>query len=260
MGLRRHVIGASALVLGASVALVGVASTSQASTETPGSAFGLAADGPVAIKPVPAVVSPGGQLARRSLIEQPENAIIVAKALSVAADSQHSQASAADVRTLKDEISAGAISARCEGGQGVSRIANARVAGRPIESKPAPNTTVPVTLEKVGTASVTFNKQVRGADGRLAVTGMAITVPTPGGKTQTIDVAKAMCGTADNGDTSSIDGGVDHGDIGSIDGDTRSTDGVVDDGDDISTAVRDDKVTKEAPAPVPAEVNLPVAG
>jgi hypothetical protein len=258
------------------MALVGVASTSQASTEEPGSAFGLAANGPVDIKPMPLVVSPGAETARKSLLEQPANSMIITKALSVASNDKQSEARAAEVRTVQEEISAGAISARCQDGRGVSQLTKAMVAGRQIESNPAPNTTVPVTIDKVGTATVTFNKQVRRADGRLAVTGMAVNVPLPEGKTQTIDVAKVTCAPV-YGQSSSTDGEFGEGAIegsGPVDGGTdatdstgtaidRATDGSAEAGPtdgDISAAVRENKITKPAPAPVPAEVNLPVAG
>ncbi|MDF5757825.1 choice-of-anchor P family protein [Spongiactinospora sp. TRM90649] len=268
MGLSRHVAGAAALGVAVAATLVGAAaSASQASTDSPSIAYVLSATGPVAINPVPKAVWPEGQPARRVALQSHENSLITATGLVAAADGTHSEATAADVRTMERHITAQVIKARCEGGRGVTTLTGARLGERAIEANPAPNTTIPVDLGKMGTASVTLNKQVRGADGRLNVTGMAVSLPLAEGQSQTVDVASVACGGA--GGTGGSDSSSQHNDGNDHDSNGPGAHGDADDqgrGDhgvrpaDVSEVVRRDKVEEAAPAPVPAEVDLPVAG
>ncbi|MFI0424860.1 choice-of-anchor P family protein [Spongiactinospora sp. 9N601] len=266
MGLSRHLVGAAALAIAAASTLVSAAaSASQASTDSPSTAHVLSANGPVHINPIPKVESPQGQAARRVALGSHEDQLITATGLLATADESRSEASAAHIRTLEKRITADAIKSTCAGGEGVTTLAGARIGDRPIEANPAPNTTIPVDLGKAGTASVTLNKQVRGADGRLNVTGMAVTVPVSEGKSQTVDVASVACGGTGE-DAGSIDQSADNGDHGDQgaheDGSAvdRAQEGDAIKPADVSDVVRRDKVEEAAPAPVPAEVDLPVAG
>ncbi|GLW12894.1 hypothetical protein Misp01_80220 [Microtetraspora sp. NBRC 13810] len=285
MGLRKHVLATSALAVGAAVALIGVSPASQADTEQPpGSAYGLSATGPVAIPPLPAVSSPNGAIARRSLFQEPTNGLITASGLLVQANSANSRASAADVATLDKAITAEAVTARCSNGRGTANLTHANIGGRTIDAAPAPNTVIPVTIEKYGTASVTLNKQFRRADGRLSVTAMEVSVPLPNGKSQRVDVASVTCGArggvSETGGQEGGQGGAGQGGAGqggagqggagqggagqdgAGQGDSGEVGGVhgnTDQGsDDIKTAV--ENVKEQAPAPLPSKVSLPVTG
>ncbi|GAA5073133.1 hypothetical protein HNP84_009262 [Thermocatellispora tengchongensis] len=266
MGIRRNLLAASALVVGAAAVLVGAATMSQAAADetpgVPGTAYGLSAEGPVRIQPIPAAVSRDGKTVHRSVL-RPKNPLVSASAMEVTTNGRNSQASAADVSTLQRQVAANAVSARCENGRGVSNLAGAVIGGRDIDANPAPNTTIPVTIERVGTASVTLNKQVRQADGRLAVTGLSIDMPMSNGKRQTIDVASVVCGTPTDASSTNEASGDMEGPLGDMDdsGRPRETgDTITGPTRDVSTQVQQERVEKQAPAPIPAKVNLPVAG
>lgn len=272
MALSKHLAGAAALVVGTAVALAGVAAPAQADREPaqadresaqaeretradkesaradrqriPGSAFGLAAQGPLAIKPLPAVESNGTPVSK-SLLPPTDNGLINVSALTVSADRRNAAARATGVSALQQQITANAISAKCVGDKGVTNLANAKVAGREIDSSPAPNTTIPINIAPYGEGSVTFNKQQRLPDGRLSVTGMAVELPLPEGKKQTLDVSSVTC---DERKKRKI----------REDHDDSSTRGKK--VEDVSTAVEEERVVPEAPVPAPVDAELPVTG
>lgn len=265
MALSKHLAGAAALVVGTAVALAGVAAPAQADRESaqaeretradkesaradrqriPGSAFGLAAQGPLAIKPLPAVESNGTPVSK-SLLPPTDNGLINVSALTVSADRRNAAARATGVSALQQQITANAISAKCVGDKGVTNLANAKVAGREIDSSPAPNTTIPINIAPYGEGSVTFNKQQRLPDGRLSVTGMAVELPLPEGKKQTLDVSSVTC---DERKKRKI----------REDHDDSSTRGKK--VEDVSTAVEEERVVPEAPVPAPVDAELPVTG
>lgn len=257
MALRKHLAGASALVASAAVALVGAASVAQAGTEQPGSAFGLSAKGPVAIKPLPIVEATEEKPVHKSVLPSAQNGLISASSLDVIAGRRQAEARAADVIALQRKVTAGAISARCEGGRGVANLANAVVAGKEIDSSPAPNTRIPIDIAPYGKGSVTFNRQYRMDDGRLSVTGMTIEVPLAQGKQQTIDVASVACGKAKK-DASSTRGTKDtKKDKEAKKKGTEDKKGAT---PDLATDVEQDRVDDAAPAPSPARADLPVTG
>lgn len=285
MALSKHLAGAAAFVVGAAVALAGGAMPAQADKEPaqadreparaesapaesaqaakeptradrqrkPGSAFGLAAEGPLAIKPLPAVESDGSAVSK-SLLPPTNNGLIDVSALTVRADRRNAEARATGVSALQQQITASAISAKCVGDKGVANLANAKVAGREIDSSPAPNTTVPINIAPYGEGSVTFNKQYRTPDGRLSVTGMAVELPLPEGKKQTLDVSSVTCGERKKRKVRE-----DYDDS-SIRGKKKVEDARGEKVEDVSTAVEEERAVPEAPVPAPVDATLPVTG
>ncbi|MFI9561246.1 choice-of-anchor P family protein [Nonomuraea endophytica] len=222
----------------AALALAVLAPASQATTDPAGSsAFGLAAADALGIAPMPAVQADGARPARKSVTEHPANKLVNAKALEVEAQGDRAGSRAVGVDALASKLTADAVQVRCVGGSGTARMASAVVDGKPIESAPAPNTTIPVEMKGVGTASVTLNKQRHNADGGMTVTGVAIAVPVGNGKYESIDLASATCAGA--GPTARVPS-------------DRTAEPPV--------AVDDRGPLQEATPPMPSNSKLPVAG
>ncbi|MFI6907875.1 choice-of-anchor P family protein [Nonomuraea sp. NPDC050394] len=228
----------------AALALAVLAPASQATTDPGGSsAFGLAAADALGIAPMPAVQADGARPARKSVTEHPANKLVNAKALEVDAQGDRAGSRAVGVDALASKLTADAVQVRCVGGSATARMASAVVDGKPIESAPAPNTTIPVEMKGVGTASVTLNKQQRNADGGMTVTGVAIAVPVGDGKYESIDLASATCAGA--GRTAQAPSGQ-----------TAPVPVAVDD----RGPLQEGAPLQEAAPPMPSNSKLPVAG
>ncbi|HEY8481409.1 MAG TPA: choice-of-anchor P family protein [Spirillospora sp.] len=160
-----------------------------------GSAYGLAVSGPVDVPPVPSVSSTAGTVGK-SLLRENRTKLVRASVLDVTAAADRARATVAKAAVPAVKLSADAIAAKCDGGLGSAHLTRAVVAGRHLDSTPPPNTSVPVDVEGVGRAALTLNKQQRTADGRLAVTGLELTLPVPGGEPATVRLASATCGKA----------------------------------------------------------------
>lgn len=160
-----------------------------------GSAFGVSASGLVNLPPLPAVSS-AAQPHDKSLAELPPNPLVQLKILHVSATPGRARASVADLKIAKAALSAHLITARCAGGHGSSQLVRASLAGHRLAVGAAPNSTVAVQVHGVGTVSVTLNKQVRDANGRLTVTAIALSLPIAPGTIQTVDISSATCGVA----------------------------------------------------------------
>lgn len=155
-----------------------------------GSAYGLAVTGPLAVPPVPAVSSSTGEVSKR-LLRENHTKLAKADALDVSASAARARSSVARLAVPAAKLGANAVSAKCVGGQGSARLANAVLAGKRLDASPPPNTTIPVDVDGLGRTSLTLNKQQRTADGRLNVTAMELMLP--GGK-GALRVASATCG------------------------------------------------------------------
>ncbi|MFD0904091.1 choice-of-anchor P family protein [Actinomadura sediminis] len=186
-------LGALALPLTLPLATAAPASATTGGT---GSAFAIAAAGPVAIPATPSVSSDAQRPERESVAELPNNPLVRASALNAAAWSGHARASVADLVLPRLGLKAAAVTAKCENGNGVSHLAKASLDGRRLQANAKPNSTVEIAVPKLGDASVVLNRHVRDRDGSLTVTAIQVRVPLPGGKTQTIDIASATCGKA----------------------------------------------------------------
>lgn len=157
-----------------------------------GSAYGLTVTGPLAVPPVPAVSSSTGTV-RKSVLRENRTKLVKASALDVDASASRARSAVAHLSVPSAKLLADAVTAKCAAGQGGARLAGASIAGKRLDSTPPPNTTVPVDVDGLGRTALVLNKQQRMADGRLAVTGMELSLP---GKKGAIRVASATCGKA----------------------------------------------------------------
>jgi hypothetical protein len=191
-----HLIKCAAItgVLAAPLAAAVPASATSGGT---GSAFGISATGLVNIPQTP-VVSYSSQPDHKSLTSLPGNPLVRLSILRVRATAGHSEASVVDLKVAKAAISAQAvlsaklITAKCDDGDGSSRLVDVRLAGRAIQVGSSPNSTLTVPVQGIGGVQVTVNKQVRSADGSLTVTGLELAVQAMG-KSQRIDISSATC-------------------------------------------------------------------
>ncbi|MFF5258309.1 choice-of-anchor P family protein [Actinomadura viridis] len=167
----------------------------QAAPGPAASAFGLSASGPVTLPPTPAVASTGAGTSR-SVAELPANAVVRARVLNATAGKAHARASVADLAIPRAALKAGAVTAKCVQGKGVSNLAEVTLNGKPIKAAAAPNSALTVRLDGVGTVALVLNKQTRASDGRLTVTAIELTLPVGAGRNQVISVASATCGQA----------------------------------------------------------------
>jgi len=174
--------------LAAPLALVVPAAS--ATTGGTGSAYGIAAAGPlVNLPPTPSVQAPG----RNSGARLPANPLIHLRLLDVAAKPGHARASVADLRVVKSALTAHLIVARCYNGRGSSDLARVSLAGRRLKAHASPNTRISILVRGLGTVAVTLNKQVRTAGGGLTVTALEISLPLGPGRQQVVDVSSASC-------------------------------------------------------------------
>jgi len=158
-----------------------------------GSAYGVRALGPVAVPAVPSVTSTDGQPVRESLVRLPGNSLIRASGLNAAARPGQGSASVADVKSERLGLTARSVTAKCVNGKGVSELADARLAGRPLALRAKPNSSVAVPVPGLGTAEVVLNKQTRDSRGRLNVTAIDATVPLGKGRTEKLSIASVRC-------------------------------------------------------------------
>jgi hypothetical protein len=156
------------------------------------SAFGVSATGLVNIPQTPAVSSLTGP-SHKSLVELPANPLMTLKALHTSAEAGQSRASIVDLKVAKPALSAHLITSKCVGGTGSSHLVKASLAGHRLAAGAAPNSTVAIPVEGIGTVSVVLNKQVHNADGSLTVTAIEVKVELAAGKAQTIDISSATC-------------------------------------------------------------------
>ncbi|XVQ10690.1 choice-of-anchor P family protein [Spirillospora sp. CA-255316] len=160
-----------------------------------GAAYGVAATGPVTLPATPAVASRGAEV-RKSLARETRSRLFSAAAMDTTATARHARSTVKDLKVPGAAFSADAVSARCRGGRGQARLANAVVSGKRLGVRPRANSVVPVNIPGVGTAKVTLNKQRRLPDGRLAVTAVEAAVPMKKLGTETISTAAVTCGRA----------------------------------------------------------------
>lgn len=193
---------AASVLLMAGAAPAAADRTAPPDTSANGSAFGLAASGAVMVRPAPAAESATAERAYGSLASRTAGPLLSASALSVEAHTRYARASVAGLAALRSALSAEAVTAECVNGRGSVRLVDAALAGRRLVPDPAPNTTIPVYLHRLGAAKVTLNKQVWQPDRRLAVTGLSVSVRLAGNELQTFEIASATCGCVGGSGTS----------------------------------------------------------
>lgn len=166
------------------------------------SAYGLGATGLINVPRTP-VVSSTAHPSVKSLVSLPANPLVKFSVLRTKAVSGHSEASVVDLRIAQAAISAKAvlsaklITARCDDGDGSSRLVDVELAGHAIQAGASPNSSITVPVEGLGGVRVTINKQVKNPDGSTTVTALELAVQALG-KSQTIDISSATCASAPN--------------------------------------------------------------
>ena len=191
--MRLKPLTASVAIAGALAIPTALAATASASPATgTGSAFGLSASGLVNIPAAPAVNSAQAPH-DKSLVELPPNPLVKLKVLHTSAAPGRARASVVDLKVAKAALSAHLITAKCVGGQGVSHLVKASIGGRRLAADAAPNSTISVPVQGVGSVSVVLNKQVHNADGSLTVTAVEVKIALAGGQAQTIAISSATC-------------------------------------------------------------------
>ena len=195
--------GAIAGALAAPVAVAAIVMPTASATGGGGgasSAFGVSASGPVTIPQTPSVSS-ADRPNTKSIASLPGNPLVHLSVVRVKAVAGHSEASVADLKVAKASISPKAmlsaklIAARCDDGEGASRLVDVRLAGRAIQAGGSPNSRLTVPVEGLGDVQVTVDKQVRNADGTVTVTGLELAVRALG-KSQVVDISSATCAGA----------------------------------------------------------------
>ena len=181
-----------AAIAGALATPLAFAVPASAATGGGDSAFGLSASGLVNIPPTPAVSS-AARPHDKSLVELPANRLVRLKVLHVTTKKGHARASVVDLKVAKAALSAHLITARCDRGRGSSHLVKASLAGHRLAADAAPNSSVSVPVQGLGTVSVVLNKQVRNPDGGLTVTAIEVSLPLGPGRAQTIDISSATC-------------------------------------------------------------------
>jgi hypothetical protein len=180
---------AGALAMPAAIAATTASASPAGGTS---SAYGLSATGLVNVPAVPLVNSVTGAH-DKSLAELPPNPLVKLKVLHTSAVPGRSRASVVDLKVAKAALSAHLITAKCVGGQGSSHLVKASLAGKRLAVDAAPNSTVAVPVQGLGTVSVVLNKQVHNPDGSLTVTAIEVKLALATGKDQTIDISSATC-------------------------------------------------------------------
>ncbi|MFB9836624.1 choice-of-anchor P family protein [Actinoallomurus acaciae] len=188
---------ASAVVAPAAAAVAIMPTASATGGGTPSSAFGIYAAGLVNIPRTPEVSSESHP-STKSVVSVPGNPLVHLSVIRTRAVPGHAEASVVDLKVAKAAISPDAvlsaklISARCDDGDGSSRLVNVRLAGHAIQAGMSPNSRLTVPVEGLGGVQVTVNKQVRNPDGSVTVTALELAVQALG-KSQTIAVSSATC-------------------------------------------------------------------
>lgn len=183
------------VVLAAAASASPANGTASARTGGPAWAFGVSATGLVNIPQTPMVSSLSGPRTK-SLVELPPNPLVKLKVLHTSATPGRSRAAVVDLKVPKAALSAHLVTARCTDGKGSSHLVRASLAGRRLTRDAAPNSTLTLPVQGLGTVSVVLNKQVRNADGGLTVTAIEVKLALAGGQAQVIDVSSATCAAA----------------------------------------------------------------
>lgn len=184
----------SIAIAGALAVPAAIAATTASASPAGGtsSAYGLSATGLVNVPAVPSVNSATGAH-DKSLAELPPNPLVKLKVLHTSAVAGRSRASVVDLNVAKAALSAHLITAKCVGGQGSSHLVKASLGGKRLAVDAAPNSTVAIPVQGLGTVSVILNKQVHNPDGSLTVTAVEVKLALATGKAQTIDISSATC-------------------------------------------------------------------
>jgi hypothetical protein len=191
------------------VLTAGILFAPAASADQPqNSAFAIAATGLLTVDPAPAVNDVHGASGDSIAEFATPDKLIQLKLLNAWAGEAHAKASVADLRVnlspvkalglSKPMLTAEAIKATCEDGNGSSSLANAKLDDTALDVSAPPNTAVDVP----GVASVILNKQTTNDAGSLTVTAISITVDG----VQTLDIASAACAPAAGDGDSDSDG------------------------------------------------------
>lgn len=176
-----------AVVAGGAIAAV-VFSLMPASAATyDDNAFGAGASGAVPVTPAPSVASTDGSPKSASLatLQSPDQgALFTLNGLKVSAAANKASASVASGTILGGSVQLpGAFVANCSNAKG-----SVTVAGRSV---------TPGTVVKLGAAaSLTENVQQRKPDGALIVVAGVLTINTPGGPAEIVNLASATCDRA----------------------------------------------------------------
>ena len=189
--LARVIAGAAGLACAGAMLAGPAGAAVPARTHGHNAATALSGGGPIALPTISAVTF-AGKTADRSLLQLPANDLVSAKALHSTAKSASARSAVADVLVKKLDLSAHAVVAKCVNGKGTVDLVSAVAHGEKLAVSPNPNSGVKVGLGKLGTATLTLNKQVRAADGSLTVTAIEAQVPLAG-KAETISISKATC-------------------------------------------------------------------
>jgi hypothetical protein len=180
---------AAALAVPAAIAATAASASPAGGTS---SAFGVSATGLVNVPQAPTVSSATGAH-DKSLAELPPNPLVQLKVLHTSAVAGRSRAGVVDLKVAKAALSAHLITARCVAGQGSSHLVKASLAGKRLAVDAAPNSTVTVPVQGIGTVSAVLNKQVHNPDGSLTVTAIELKLALATGKAETIDISSATC-------------------------------------------------------------------
>lgn len=158
-----------------------------------GSAYGLSAEGIVAIAPTPWVVSTTSATVTKSLVTIPANPLVKGTVNNATASLAHAGASVVDVEVGQLGLRASVIKATCDNGSGGASLAEVTLGGQALPLYPPANTTLKLPVGSLGGAEVALNRQVRNRDGSLTVTAMHVNVVLAGVIKQSIDIAKVTC-------------------------------------------------------------------
>lgn len=161
-----------------------------------GEAFGLYAEGLVAIAPTPYVKSTTKDAYTKALVKIPPNALLSATVNEATASKTHAKATLVDVGVGQLGLRATVVTASCVNGTGGAHLAKVKLGGQTIPVYPKPNSGLSLPLGPLGTAEVTFNKQVKHADGSLSVTAIYVEVSLADVVKQKIAIAGVRCAPA----------------------------------------------------------------
>ncbi|GAB3581925.1 hypothetical protein GCM10027445_54450 [Amycolatopsis endophytica] len=191
-------VGVLATALATSVLLAPTAGATTTTTTSDGvnSAYAIAAKGLLGIDPSPYVTDEEG-FSQESLAKLNVPGLAQLHLLNASAGAGQARASVADVNVGlgvgKPLLAASAIETECDGSEGSSSLAKAKIGDITLDVKAPTNTTVAVP----GLLSVVLNKQVKKDDGTLTVTAISIKID----HLQTLDIASVTCAPGeDDGD------------------------------------------------------------